>query len=251
MFTGIGLIAFGCIFGAASLGLFLGHCLGAERRSDPTRKAVQKLMTVIGILSALVMGLLIADSKANFDLRNREVEQFAANLTLLDRELMHFGSDATQARDLLRGYTARKIELTWPKDREAKPAMHDAQSVQMIDGVQQWLRAMTPRTEVQREGRSNALKLVAELQQTSRLLAVQQDSPTPKPFVVVVIFWVSMLFLSYAIFAPLNATVVAAMLISSFSVAVAVNLILDMEQPFAGFIRASDAPMRQALDEMK
>jgi hypothetical protein len=60
-----------------------------------------------------------------------------------------------------------------------------------------------------------------------------------------------MLFLSYAIFAPLNATVVAAMLISSFSVAVAVNLLLDMEQPFAGFIRASDAPMRQTLDEMK
>jgi predicted LPLAT superfamily acyltransferase len=79
MFTGIGLIAFGCIFGAASFGLFLGHCLSDERRSDPTRKAVQKLMTVIGILSALVMGLLIADSKANFELRNREVEQFAAS----------------------------------------------------------------------------------------------------------------------------------------------------------------------------
>jgi hypothetical protein len=45
MFTGIGLIAFGCIFGAASFGLFLGHCLTDEA----TRKAVQKLMTVIGI----------------------------------------------------------------------------------------------------------------------------------------------------------------------------------------------------------
>jgi hypothetical protein len=66
-----------------------------------------------------------------------------------------------------------------------------------------------------------------------------------------IIFWVSLLFISHAIFAPLNATVVAAMFISSFSVAVAVNLILDTEQPFAGFIRASDAPMRQALDEMK
>ncbi len=51
IFTGIGLIAFGCIFGAAS---------SEERRSDLTRRAVQKLMTVIGILSALVMGLLIA-----------------------------------------------------------------------------------------------------------------------------------------------------------------------------------------------
>jgi hypothetical protein len=58
-------------------------------------------MTVIGILSALVMGLLIADSKANFDLRNREVEQFAANLMLLDREPLHFDTGATQARDLL------------------------------------------------------------------------------------------------------------------------------------------------------
>ncbi len=67
MFSRIGLIAFGRIFGAASLGLFSWPLSERGATSAPTRRAVQKLMTVIGILSALVRGLLIADSKANFD----------------------------------------------------------------------------------------------------------------------------------------------------------------------------------------
>ena len=50
MFTGIRLIAFGCMFGAASFGLFLGRCLSEERRSDATRKGGEHLMAVIGIL---------------------------------------------------------------------------------------------------------------------------------------------------------------------------------------------------------
>jgi hypothetical protein len=32
---------------------------------------------------------------------------------------------------------------------------------------------------------------------------------------------------------------------------IAVNLIFDMDRPFAGFIKVSSAPMQQALEKMK
>lgn len=250
MFSGIGLIAFLCTFGAALLGLFLGRRLPDSHRTEATQKTVQNTMNIVGVLSALVLGLLIASTKASFDTTGKEIEQFAANLTLLDRELAHFGQDTQDARVLLRAFTARKIELTWPRERRG-PVMHDAEAVRMLDEIEEKLRTWSAQSEIQRDGRTNALQLVTELKRTSHLLAIQQNNQTPPAFLVVVIFWLSLLFLSFAVFAPRNATVLVAMLACSLSVSTAVNLIFDMDRPLSGFIRVSAAPMQQTLEQMK
>ncbi len=93
MFAGIGLISFCCIFGAGVAGLLLRKILPEDQRTDATQKTVQTMMNVVAILAALVLGLLIASTKTSFDTRNKEIEQFSANLTLLDRELMHLGQE--------------------------------------------------------------------------------------------------------------------------------------------------------------
>jgi hypothetical protein len=250
MFTGLGLVAFLCIVGGLAIGFFLQTRLPEDNRTDATQRAVGGVMNVVGILSALVLGLLIAGAKTNFDVRSGEVEQFAANLTLLDRELAHFGEELKDARALLRAFTTRKIGLTWPSHRKDAPAMHDPETVQELDDIQQKLRAFAPQAEGQRDGRSNALQLVGELKRTSRLLVVQHGDRTPRPFFIAVTFWLSLLYLSHALFAPLNRTVIVAMLVGAFSVSLALNLIFDTEQPFTGFIRVSPAPMQQALDQM-
>jgi hypothetical protein len=251
MFTGIGLIAFCCIFGAAVAGLLLRKILPENQRTDATQRTVQTVMNVVAILAALVLGLLIASTKTSFDTRSREIEQFSANLTLLDRELVHLGQEQKDVRALLREFTARKIAQTWRTDASPPPVTDDAKAVQMLDDIEDRLRALTPEAEIQRAARSSALQLAAELKRTSRLLAVQESGRTPRPFLVVVIFWLSILFISYAIFAPLNATVVATIFAGAFSVSVAVNLIFDMDRPFAGFIKVSAVPMQQALEKMK
>jgi hypothetical protein len=250
MFTGMGLIAFCCVFGSALVGFAVARKLPEDCRTDGTQKVVQNVMNVVGLLSALVLGLLIASTKANFDTRSGEVEQFSSNLTLLDRELALFQPEAKELRDLLRAFTARKLAATWPSDRRAAPAPHDPESVRTLDDIQGKLRALEPQAGVQREGRASALQLIGELQRTSRLLTIQQSVHAPLPFLIVVVFWLSMLFLSHALFAPINRIVIAAMLVGAFSIALAVNLIFDMDQPFAGVVRVSSAPMQQALDQM-
>jgi hypothetical protein len=251
MFTGIGLIAFCCIFGAGVAGLLLRRILPEVQRTDATQKTVQTVMNVVAILAALVLGLVIASTKTSFDTRSREIEQFSANLTLLDGELVHLGQEQKDVRALLRDFTARKIAQTWRTGANPPRAAEDTQMGQMLDDVEDRLRALTPQVEVQRAARSSALQLAGELKRTSRLLAVQESGGTPRPFLVVVIFWLSILFISYAMFAPLNATVVATIFAGAFSVSVAVNLIFDMDRPFAGFIKVSSVPMQQALEKMK
>jgi hypothetical protein len=251
MFSGIGLIAFCCICCAALAGFFIGRRLSEDNRSEGTQKVVQLVMNVVGILTALVLGLLIASTKTNFDTTSNQVEQFATNLALLDRELVQLGPDAKPLRDLLREFSSRKIALVWPAKRWIRPRLQDDETDDMLDDMQGRLRSSSPQSEAQRVTRAEALRILGELKRTNRLLAVQVNIRTPLPFLAVVIFWLCVLFLSYAAFAPVNKVVLGAMIISAASVSIALNVIIDMDRPFLGIIKISSASMRQALDDMK
>ena len=76
------------------------------------------------------------------------------------------------------------------------------------------------------------------------------QSPLPAPFLVVLLFWVTMLFLSFGLFAPRNVTVISVLLIGALSVSGAVFIILEMNHPLQGMIKVSSAPMRKALEHL-
>jgi hypothetical protein len=58
------------------------------------------------------------------------------------------------------------------------------------------------------------------------------------------------LFLSFGLFAPRNATVLALLLFCALSVSSAIFLVLEMGRPLDGVIKASNAPLRKALQLM-
>jgi hypothetical protein len=64
---------------------------------------------------------------------------------------------------------------------------------------------------------------------------------------VVLVFWLTILFVGYGLLAPRNATVVAVLLVCTLSVSGAVFLLLELATPFAGIMRVSSAPLRDAL----
>jgi hypothetical protein len=59
-----------------------------------------------------------------------------------------------------------------------------------------------------------------------------------------------MLFLGFGLLSPFNATVAATFLIGAFSVSAAMFVILELDAPHSGFIRLSDAPLREALAQV-
>jgi hypothetical protein len=85
------------------------------------------------------------------------------------------------------------------------------------------------------------------LGQTHWLLFEQSGSSIPVPFLVVVVFWLSMLFVSFGLFAPRNATAFFTLFISALPVAGALFLIMELDHPFSGLIQISSAPLRNAL----
>ena len=67
------------------------------------------------------------------------------------------------------------------------------------------------------------------------------------PFLVVVIFWRTVTFTSFGLYAPRNATVLVVLFVAAVSVAAAVFLVLELDGPLDGVIKISSAPWRYVL----
>src|SRR5262245_38414416 len=95
-------MVFAVVFGGALLGMALRALLPEHHLSQDSKDVVKLGMGLIGTITALVLGLLIASAKGSFDTQKAGLVQMAANMGLLDRILAHYGSKAQEARQELR-----------------------------------------------------------------------------------------------------------------------------------------------------
>ncbi len=108
-------------------------------------------------------------------------------------------------------------------------------------------KALSPKDDAQRGIQSQALQLTIELLKMRRLLFEQSGSSISTPFLIVVVFWLTIIFMSFGLFAPRNVTVVITLLVCALSVSGAIFLILELDRPFEGLIQISNAPFRDAV----
>jgi len=67
------------------------------------------------------------------------------------------------------------------------------------------------------------------------------------PLLGMFIFWLMLPFASFGLFVRANVAVVVSLFASALAVCGAIFLILEMHQPYSGFIRVSETPLRAAL----
>jgi hypothetical protein len=105
-------------------------------------------------------------------------------------------------------------------------------------------------TPNQRWLREQALQLVSAITGTRWLLAEQNKIGVETPLLVLVVSWLSLLFLSFGLFAPRNATAILALFLCAFAVAGAIEMVQELNAPFQGIIRIYSKMMKNALDEI-
>jgi hypothetical protein len=242
---GIGLIVLVCVFGGSLLGMFL-HTILPEHHLNADSKDVIKLgMGLTATMSALVLALLTNSAKGSFDTQRNELTQMAANIILLDRILAHYGPETKDARDLLKGTVANMINRMWPEEGSA-PLLEPVAAEAFYDKIQ----SLSPQNEVQRALQGQALKMSVDIGQARWLLFEQGGRSIPMPFLVLLIFWVTVIFLSFGLFAPRNATVVVTLFLCAISVSGAIYLIMELDHPFGGLVQISSASLRSALSQI-
>jgi hypothetical protein len=242
---GIGLIVLVCVFGGSLLGMFLHTILPEQHLSADSKDVIKLGMGLIATMSALVLALLTNSAKGSFDTQRNELTQMSASIILLDRVLTHYGPETKDARDLLKGTVANMITRMWPEEGSA-PLLEPVAAEAFYDKIQ----SLSPQNEVQRALQGQALKMSVDIGQARWLLFEQGGRSIPMPFLVLLIFWVTVIFLSFGLFAPRNATVVVTLFLCAISVSGAIYLIMELDHPFGGLVQISSASLRSALSQI-
>jgi hypothetical protein len=241
----MGAVVLACVFGGALAGMLIRRSLPEHHLAKATEDAVKLGTGMIATMSALVLGLLLASAKSAFDTKDAEIKHFSTDLILLDRNLERYGPEVKEARDLLQRYTVYQIDSTWPDEASQPP--EDGNGWMLLENVQDRVRALAPGNDAQRWLQARALQISGDLSETRWLLHVQMGNPIAEPFLVILVLWLSIVFVNFGLFAPSNGTAIAALFACAFSIAGAIFLILELAHPFRGLLVVSSGPMREAL----
>jgi hypothetical protein len=239
-----------CVIAGALIGIYLRHVLPPDHIKDDTRQIVNVAIGLIATLAALVLGLMVASAKSSFDARADEVRESGARLILLDRGLRQYGPETRDTRDLLRKLIEGRIERVWRTPSAIAQEGTAGSQTAEIEAIRSGLFALAPGNDAQKWLLARALTMTGELEQARWLLIEEARSSIPRPFLVVLVFWLVVIFASLGLFAPSNATVYSIIFVCALSVATAIFLILEMDRPYEGLLQISNAPLASALAEM-
>ena len=237
-----------CVFGGALVGVVLRHRLPNHHLSEASKDTVKLATGVIATMAALVLGLLVSSAKGSFDKMSDELTQAAVKVIQLDHALRAYGPETQPIRRTLHQHYLAAADALATGDRARLDQRQAAGTTASIGGMQAAIRALAPRDDAQRDLRAQALALAEESSANRWLLVLQRHTSVSMPMVVVVVAWLALIFVGFGLFAPTNGTVFTALLLCATSVAGAMFLILEMDDPFGGIVRLSDVPMRRALE---
>lgn len=246
--TLISVITMICLCLGIGVGWLLRHRLPEHHLKEESRETVQTAAGMIATLAALVIGLLVTSSKASLDAINTELTQAGAKSILLDRTLARYGDEAKPIRERLRFGVAHCLERLWPSETADGGRIASAERGAGLEDMQEMIRHLQPGDPVHESIRDQAMELCGDLLEDRWLLIEQAETPLPPVFVVILVFWLTVLFVALGLLAPPNRTAGLCLLICAVSMAGAMFLTLEMNHPLEGIIQASPEPLRRALD---
>jgi hypothetical protein len=244
----IGWIVFALVFGSALLAMVVHSALPEHHLSTDSKDVVKLGIALIATMSALVLGLLIASAKTAYDTRSNQLVQASADIILLDRALARYGPETKEARSLLQRSVAATVERFWPAEG-TKPIVLEP-GTSPVEALYDKIDALSPQSDAQRALRSEAATLALDVGRTRLMLFEHLGTSIPVPFLVVLVFWLCIIFASFGLFAPRNATVIAVLCVCALSVAGAIFLILELDRSFEGLLQVSGAPLHAALAQL-
>jgi hypothetical protein len=225
--------------------LLPGHHLTKE-----TQDVVKLSAGTIATLTALVLGLLVSSAKASYDSTNAAVVQSGAKFVILDRALAAYGPETRPARDELRQVIAASIERAWPSQKTGVSVLSAIERSSGMEPLLDKLRELRPQNDAQRQILAQAQQIVGDLNNARWLLIEQAQNQLPLSLLLILVFWLGLLFVSFGLFAPPNATALAVLLVGACAVSAAIFLVLELNQPLDGLVKVSSAPYVKALQHL-
>ena len=246
----IACVMFGCVVVSTLAAMTIARRLPEHHLSNESRDVVKLGLGVIGTLTALVLGLLVAATKGTYDAQSGTVKELAAQMAVLDRVLARYGPEAGEARGHLRSLAQSVLDQVWPHDTATPIDFSGGQSKQAGEAFYDAVAALEPKTDSQRLLKSRAQEMTVGLGQLRQRLVVNSERSIPPPLLMVLGVWQATLFAGFGLLAPRNATTIVILVVCMLSVSGALFLVLELDRPFEGTVRVPDTPLRAVMSHL-
>jgi hypothetical protein len=254
-------LVFVLLCGSAALGVYLRPRLPARHRTRESVELMQVAIALLATFAAIVLGLVTTSVKTTYDGAARDRQEYAQQLTLLDRCLRDYGTDSAAARGDLHSYTAAVIASTWPDEPPPIGVRYPDITHMPRVGASPVLAALMDRVGVE------ISRLAPEDAVHTRLLELCLDRYRDvvharvnviedagnvlfQPFYQVLVFWLMVIFLCFGLVAPFNSLSAIIIVLAASSLSSVMFVILDLSRPYAGYFAIPSTTMRNALNAM-
>ena len=227
----------------------LGKILPTQHMSTESRDVIRVVMAMLATLSAVVLGLLTGSSIGSLGEKDAELRSAGVQFIMLDRTLASYGPETGEIRTLLKQVLAERIAQIWPEEG-GDVELAALSTGQGIVEVQQKLFSLAPQTEQQRWLLGKALDNTYRIAESRWKTIEQIGSRFPWHFFIVVVSWLAVIFASFGLFAPRNASVVAALFVAALGLSGALFMMVEMDQPYQGLVKIPSTSLRTALEQL-
>ena len=226
------------IFMSGLLGFLVQRVLPAQHEAD-TNGVTGSIISLVTLLLALVLGLLVWMSYGLYANQSSESQLLGPLILRLDFVLEQYGPEALHGRDLLRAAVVRARDRFWGEGGPAGGVSPYVQARADLQDIVSFFASLEPTTDQQKQLIAAAMPIFMQVVETTLLLTRRLANRVPKLFIVMVIGWSALLFLSYGLLGTFNALSVAAVALGSIAVACAIFMILEFGEPYSGLLRIS------------
>ena len=230
------------------VGRIIRQWIPDDHLSGDSKDSVKLALGLVATMTALLLGLLISSAKGTYDTQRTQVILMASKAAFLGRVLHVYGPEAGNARAEVRDAAEDTIHRMWPDQAGQRGEL--AANEPKGDGVYAALQGLTPHDDAQRALKVQAASLATDLGQLRMLMLAQAVPSIPKALLIMLSFWLVIIFLGFSLMSPPNLITSLALTAGAISVAGALFLIMELDQPLGGVIRISRQPMQNALIQL-
>jgi hypothetical protein len=247
--------------GAAALGSYVKAKLPERHRSPETMALVQVTISLLVTFTSIVLGLLTGAVVTEFQQASRNDGTFAGQLVQVDQCLRDYGPETAHMRAELRGYVAAVLASTWPDEPPPKdisypdmskdPILGEGMSLTtLLNSIRTELRELSPKNAVQERVLTDCAAEFSSFLKSRWDIIEESTNSISAPFYGVLSIWLVILFASFGLIARPNPVSAIIVVLSVLSIAVAVGVISDLDQPYGGLFSIPSTATRNALADM-
>ena len=151
------------------------------------------------------------------------------------------------ARRMLRSATTVMVEHVWQSSDPSTGPLNGLPANPASEQTTRLIFSLAATSEAQALLKTQALQTIVGLAKARDRLYERAMSRFPPLLIGVLIFLLVIIFTSFSLFSPLTRASIAALVIIAVCAAAALFLILEMGEPFRGFMQISKDPLVRAL----